>query len=99
MTPNRTWKQSERVIAKRLQGERVGVTGRASADVLSERFAVEVKCRRSFPRWLEDAYRQAEAGVGAGRMPLVVLHRIGTRHDRDYVLLSLADLERLMGSD
>lgn len=91
---NKTWKHTERTIAKRLNGVRVGVTGRATADVLSERFAVEVKHRKALPDWLKTALAQAEAGSG-GRMPVVVLHEAGQRHDGDFVILRLKDFEEL----
>jgi hypothetical protein len=94
---DKTWKQTERAIAKRLQGQRVGNRGAASPDVVGNRFVAEVKTRKTLPAWLKEAVHQAEAGAVGDRLPLVVLHEAGTRHDGDIVCLRLADLERLLG--
>jgi hypothetical protein len=90
-----TWKNTERAIAKRLNGQRVGATGKATADVLTDRLAVEVKHRKELPGWLKDALMQAVNAAGE-RTPLVVLHEAGQRHRDDLVVMRLQDLERLL---
>jgi hypothetical protein len=68
------WKRHERLIARALGGERLPNIGRRAPDVLSPSWAVEVKTRRSLPRWLLAAIAQAEEGARAsGRLPLLVL--------------------------
>jgi hypothetical protein len=68
------WKRHERQVARALGGERLPNIGRRAPDVLSPSWAVEVKTRRSLPRWLLAAIAQAEEGARAsGRLPLLVL--------------------------
>lgn len=90
------WKNVERVIARRLGGERVGNRGSASPDVVSSWLAVEVKHRKALPAWLKDAIAQAKATAG-DKLPLVVLHESGRWHDGDLVLLRLRDFEAWFG--
>lgn len=87
-----TWKSVERAIAKRLNGKRLGATGKATADVVNDWLSVEVKHRRVLPDWLKDALGQAANGA-EGRLPIVVLHESGQRHADDLVLMRLADFE------
>ena len=95
--PNAGWKTAERTIARRLGGKRTGPSGRAGPDVTSSWLAVEVKTRRRLPAWLLDALQQARAGCSETRLPLVILHQVGSRHDDDLVLLSLGDFESWFG--
>ena len=90
------WKQTERAIAKRLNGQRMGVSGRATADVVNGWLAVEVKHRKRLPAWLKAALEQARNGAGE-RLPIVVLHEAGQRHTNDLVLLRLADFQDWFG--
>ncbi|RME54045.1 hypothetical protein D6783_00020, partial [Candidatus Woesearchaeota archaeon] len=91
-----TWKNTERRIAKKLNGVRVGATGAATEDVRSDWLSVEVKHRKRLPVWLWDAYSQARNGTIDGeRLAIVVLHEHG-KHD-DMVLLSLRDFIEWFG--
>jgi hypothetical protein len=56
------WKAHERMVARLLGGQRLPVTGRPSADVLTPQWAVEVKLRSRLPKWLERGLSQAETG-------------------------------------
>jgi hypothetical protein len=68
------WKAHERMIAKLLGGQRQPNTGRPSADVLSPRWACEVKLRSRLPLWLERGLGQAEAAAKEmGLEPLLVI--------------------------
>jgi len=97
---NTTWKASERAIAKRLGGERVGNRGRNTEDVAHDWLSVEVKTRKSLPAWLREAMAQAEHNSPAGRLPVVVLHQVVQRHDGDLVVLRLGDFtEYMLGPD
>jgi hypothetical protein len=91
-----SWKQTERAIAKRLNGKRIGATGKATADVVSDWLSIEVKHRKRLPEWLKTALDQARAGAGE-RLPVVVLHEAGQRHADDLVVLRLADFQDWFG--
>ena len=91
-----TWKQTERAIARRLNGKRQGATGRTGADVTTSWLAVEVKHRRRLPQWLKDALAQARTGAGE-RLPIAILHESGRRHADDLVVLRLADFQDWFG--
>jgi hypothetical protein len=94
-----SWKRQERRVARALGGERQPNTGRRGADVLTARWAIEVKVRRELPHWLLKALAQAEeAAQETGRLPLVVLvHAPGRgRRVRCYALLPLEGLTSLV---
>ncbi len=86
---DRTWKANERAIAKRLGGQRVGNRGTNTEDVVHPWLSVEVKTRKALPAWLLDAMAQARRNSPASRLPIVVLHQVGSRHDGDLVVLTL----------
>jgi hypothetical protein len=94
---DRLWKATERAIAKRLQGQRVGNTGQATPDVETSWACVEVKERQRLPAWLKEAVHQAVAGAWGDRLPLVVLHQAGQRHDGDLVIMRLRDFQDWFG--
>jgi hypothetical protein len=62
-----------------------------------EGFAVEVKTRKTLPAWLVSAMAQAVRNAGDGRLPLVVLHEAGDKHDGDLVTLRLGDFQEWFG--
>jgi hypothetical protein len=91
----RFWKRHERQVARLLGGQRLPNTGRRGPDALSPIWSIEVKTRRSLPRWLLEAVHQAQEGARAtGRLPLVVLvHAPGQgRRARRYALMPLEAL-------
>lgn len=90
---NSAWKAVERKIARRLAGRRVGCTGAATADVLTEHFSVEVKTRRRLPALLRKGMAQAMANAASLTVPLLVLHEVGRKHDDDLVIMRLEDFE------
>jgi len=92
-----TWKDTERVLAKRLNGERVGNTGQATPDVTTSWLSIEVKERKALPMWLMDAVAQTVRNSDDGKLPIVVLHQKGCRHDNDLVLLRLCDFQDWFG--
>ena len=85
-----TWKACERAVAAILGGERVGCTGKATPDVVTERLAVEVKHREKLPKWLTAAMEQAEQNAPEDKLPVVVLHEKHKRHCQDLVVVRLA---------
>ena len=96
---DKTWKATERAIARKLGGERVSKThlGDRSPDVVTAWLAVEVKHRRELPVWLKAAMSQAARNAGEGQLPVVVLHESGQRHDGDLVVLRLGDFQDWFG--
>ena len=94
---DKLWKATERSIARRLGGQRTGPTGHTGPDVLTPWACIEVKTRRRLPTWLKEAVHQAVAGAWGDRLPLVVLHEKGQRHDGDLVVLRLRDFEDWYG--
>ncbi len=58
---DKTWKATERQIARRLGGSRVGNRGAATPDVVAGWLSCEVKSRAELPHWLQAAMRQAVA--------------------------------------
>lgn len=92
-----SWKQNERTIAKRLQGQRVGNVGKATPDVVSDWLSVECKERKRLPDWLWQAVLQAVATCDDDKLPVVILHEKGRHHDNDLVLLRLQDFQNWFG--
>lgn len=90
---DKTWKAAERAVARRLAGRRVGCTGQATADVLTEHFSVEVKTRRRLPALLREGMAQATANAAPATVPLLVLHEVGCKHADDLVVMRLEDFE------
>lgn len=92
----RSWKAGERVIAARLGGQRVPITGRergSAPDVDHEDLAIEVKTRASLPGWLNEAMEQAEASSRDGRLPVAVIHEDWRGYKRALIVLRLGDFE------
>lgn len=92
-----TWKATERTVAKRLNGRRVGPSGTSTADVVNDHLSVECKHRKRLPSWLASAMAQSVAAAGDGQLPIVVLHEAGKRHDDDYVVIRLRDYQQWYG--
>jgi len=98
---DRPWKRTERLVATRLGGRRVPITGRQRGDVPDVAhpwLSIECKHRQALPEWLKTAMQQARAAARDGQLPVAVLHEAGERHGRDIVCMSLADFEAWFGS-
>lgn len=95
---DKTWKATERAIARRLGGQRVGNRGRNTEDVSHDWLSVEVKTRAALPGWLGDAMRQAIVNAPVGKLPVVVLHQVGSRHDDDLAVLALGEFCEWFGA-
>lgn len=98
-----TWKAVERAVAVRLGGQRVPITGRqrgSAPDIMHDWLGIEVKHRKTLPAWLHDAMAQAVAcSDGGDKLPIVVLHESGQRHDDDYVVVRLKDFQEWFGGE
>lgn len=95
-----TWKACERDLAKRLGGQRLSnhALGQRVPDVETSAWSVEVKHRaKPLPAWLTGALDQARANATPGKLPLVVWHEKGRRHDNDVVCVRLRDWEEWYG--
>lgn len=91
----KSWKRTERKVAQLLGGERVPVNGRirgSAPDIAHETLSLEVKSRRSIPRWIEDALQQATASSRGGKLPVAVLHQQGKPYADSVCLVRLQDL-------
>lgn len=79
-------KEVERAVAKKIGGRRVGILGQE--DISHEKFSIEVKSRKAFvaEKWFQQAERNAK-----GKVPLLIVHITGKRHDNDYVIIKLKD--------
>lgn len=95
MSAYRSFKSTERAIARRLGGRRVGHLG--GQDVDAGWLSVECKHRQSLPAWLTDALAQARRHAGGDQLPIVILHEHGGRHDDNLVVMRLADFEQWFG--
>ena len=89
MSKYRSFKATERAVARLLGGQRLGHLG--GADVVTNELAVECKHRRKLPDWLQDAMRQAAWHSGPQKLPVVVLHEAGARHNDNLVVMRLTD--------
>jgi len=85
-------KRTEKAIAKRLGGRRIGILGKS--DVEHKLFSFECKSRLKFvgEKWFLQAVRNCE-----GKIPAVIVHITGQHHSNDYVILKLRDFEDLLG--
>ncbi len=95
----RDWKQAERRVAAILGGRRIPVSGRGrgdNPDVEHPALSVEVKARASFPAWLEDALKQAEASAAGGKTPVAVLHPDRRPYRDALVVLRLSEFAELV---
>ena len=93
--PDKLWKATERDLAKRLGGKRVPVnsTDGVKCDVSTPVLSVEVKERQSLPDWLTCSVTQAENNCEVGKLPVVILHLKGQRHDNDLLVIELKHFE------
>jgi len=89
-----TWKRVEREIAKRFGTVRNLSQGLAVPDVVTHTLSIEVKSRRSLPKWLSNALKQAEDNCVSGTLPLVVLHESGELYNDALVIMRLKDFLR-----
>lgn len=95
-----TWKSTERKIAERLGGRRVPITGRirgSAPDIEHEWLSIEVKHRKTLPKWMADAMEQAQASKRGEQLPIVVLHENRQKFDDAYVVIRLEDFLTYFG--
>jgi hypothetical protein len=87
-------KATEKAIAGRLNGKRVGTLG--GQDVEAGAFSIEVKSRKAFVG--AGFMAQAIRNCPQGKTPLVIVHVTGARHNGDLVMMRLADWQDWYGT-
>lgn len=97
MSKYRSFKGTERAMARRLGGKRTGHLG--GQDVDAGWLSAECKHRKQIPTWLTDALTQARRHAQPEQLPIVILHQHGARHDDNLVVLRLADFQEWFGDD
>ena len=97
------WKAAELNVAKAFGGVRSGPTGRTGADVKNLRYdwlSIEVKERKdAIPFWIRDAVRQITACTSPDKLPIVILHKLGDRHNNDLVVIQRAKFMEFFVND
>ncbi len=83
------WKDFERRVARSIGGRRVGPTGTATPDVISDWLRIECKERHALPAWLSDPLRKVRSQTPADALGVVVWHEVGA-HDA-ILVMSFAD--------
>jgi len=95
----KTWKATERHVAKAFGGQRVGNRGTNTEDVSHGWLSVECKHRKEIPSWLKLAMWQARTNAAADKLPVVILHESGQRHTDNLVVIRMADFQEWFGED
>ena len=93
-------KSMERAITKIFQfdgARRVGILGKE--DIVTNRFIIEVKERKSLPKFILNAYKQAEKHRTKDKIPLFILHELNKSHMNDLVILKLKDFLEIVKDD
>jgi len=90
-TNRRRGKNTERAVAKALNGTRLGLLGKQ--DVEAGKYSVEVKSRKAFVA--EGWMQQAERNCPQGKTPVVVVHLTNQHHKRDLVMMRFEDWQQL----
>lgn len=95
MSKYRSFKGTERAVAKLLNGQRHGHLG--GRDIDAGWLSAEVKHRQDLPAWLLAAMRQAEGHAQPGQLAVVILHQHGDRHADNLVVMRLAEFQARLG--
>jgi hypothetical protein len=72
--------------------------GEAVPDIITDHLVVEVKDRARLPRWLLRGLAQARAYEGGKRLPILIAHERGQRHDNDLVVIAFKDFIEYFGT-
>lgn len=92
--PDKTWKSVERRICRYLGTERALQEGRKGMpDGISEHYTIQVKHRKSLPKWIADAWTEIEKHNEDGKTPIVCLHQKQQRIEDTYVITQLKYLK------
>lgn len=85
-------KRAEKAVAEALGGKRIGALG--GEDVQHEKFSIEVKSRKQHGvfKW----YKQCVDNNKDGKIPVLVIHEHGKRHENDLVCVTMKDFKELI---
>lgn len=86
-------KRTEKSIAKLLDGKRIGILGKDDIQTYDGRFSIEVKDRKKCV--VTGFMEQAKRNCGE-KIPLVVLHITGSRHDEDIVMMRMENWKEML---
>ena len=96
MSSRERWKRQERMVASILNGTRLPCIGTGAPDVVSDLLAVEVKTRKSIPKWLSDAIEQSIRNAPDDKIPCVCLSIVSQgKKAQVYILMRIEDFERV----
>ena len=72
--------------------------GDSQPDGTNDFFVAEYKVRNALPPLVKGALRQARRYLleGDSRIPIAILHEVGTAYTQDVVLIALSDFKRLL---
>jgi len=93
-----TWKATERRVARRFGSQRSGPRGQGVPDVITGKYSIEVKTRKRLPDWLREALDQATRNAVPDTLPIVILHEVGQRGERDWVVMEMGVFEKWLKS-
>ena len=93
-----TWKATERRVARRFGSQRSGPRGQGVPDVITGKYSIEVKTRKRLPTWLRAALDQATRNALPDTLPIVILHEVGQRGERDWVVMEMGVFEKWLKS-
>ena len=87
---DKSWKQFERRIAKRLDGRRVGILGKE--DIEHPLFSIECKLLKELPKGLTEPYKQAEKNCPAGKIAIVCMKEKKKQDGNALIIMSFESL-------
>lgn len=87
-------KDIEKAVAKRFNGQRIGLFG--GEDIMHTKFSIEVKSRKKFigRKWMKQCIDNAPHD----KVPIVVVHESHKPHYKDMVIISVDDFLRVEGA-
>lgn len=95
MNPNKNrlrGKRNEKALAKKLGCDRVGIFGKE--DLKHSKYSFECKSRKTFvaDSWMGQAIKNCPEG----KIPILIVHKLGKHHDNDLIIMRLSDFTKEM---
>ena len=94
---DKNWKRTERLIAKKMGGMRIPVSGVArgfKGDILHDIFHVEVKYGKQIPKTVYEWYKKTKKQCPKEKIPIVVMKPKNSK--KNFVLIELDDFMRVV---
>lgn len=92
---HRKGKDYETYLANRLNIKHTGYVGHAMPDAESSALVIDAKFRKNLPLWIKEPLEKL-IGQAEGRLAAVIWHEKHGSHDKDIVIMTLEDFERLL---